>query len=115
MGRPPSPDRDKFIIRLPDGMRERIRAAADANNRTMTAEIVARLRMTFDAENAASDAQSKEAAKRLLAIGAPGADQVSTEEARTPEVTLSVLSEADYDYIAGKVLARLQRDDEGSD
>jgi hypothetical protein len=114
MGRPPSPDRDKFIIRLPDGMRERIKAAADANNRTMTAEIVARLRMTFDADNVVSDAQSKEAAKRLLAIGMPNADQVSAEQARTPEVTLSCLTEADYDYIAGKVLARLQRDDDGS-
>jgi predicted DNA-binding protein len=43
MGRPPSVSQDKFIIRLPDGMRERIKEAADANGRTMTAEIVWRL------------------------------------------------------------------------
>jgi plasmid stability protein len=48
MGRPPSPDQDKFIIRLPDGMREQIREAAEANGRSMTAEIVARLRTTFE-------------------------------------------------------------------
>lgn len=112
MGRPPSPDRDKFIIRLPDGMRARIKAAADANNRTMTSEIVARLTMTFD-DDEASDVQSKEAAERLQRIGMPHLDRGS-KEARTPKATLAALSEADYDYIASKVLARLQNDDEGS-
>lgn len=34
---------DKFMLRLPDGMREAIRLAAEANNRSMNAEIVARL------------------------------------------------------------------------
>lgn len=48
MGRPPSPDKDRFIVRLPDGMRDQISAAAQANNRTMTAEIVARLRWSFE-------------------------------------------------------------------
>lgn len=31
---------DKFMLRLPDGMRDRIRAAAEANGRSMNAEIV---------------------------------------------------------------------------
>ena len=39
----PSDKADKFVVRFPDGMRERIRAAAEANNRSMNAEIVARL------------------------------------------------------------------------
>ena len=34
---------DKFMLRLPEGMRERIRAEAEANNRSMNSEIVARL------------------------------------------------------------------------
>lgn len=34
---------DKFMLRLPDGMRDRIKAAADASNRSMNAEIVATL------------------------------------------------------------------------
>lgn len=34
---------DKFMLRLPDGMRDRIKADALANDRSMTAEIVARL------------------------------------------------------------------------
>lgn len=43
----PSQSQDKFIIRLPNGMRERIKIAADANNRSMNAEIVASLREMY--------------------------------------------------------------------
>ena len=52
MGRRPSETQDKFIIRLPDGMREQLKAAAEANNRTMTAEVVARLRASLDTDAA---------------------------------------------------------------
>lgn len=31
---------DKFMLRLPDGMRDRIKTSAEANNRSMNAEIV---------------------------------------------------------------------------
>ncbi len=34
---------DQFPLRLPEGMRERIKAAADMNNRSMNAEIVSTL------------------------------------------------------------------------
>lgn len=34
---------EQFMLRLPDGMRDRIKAAAEANNRSMNAEIVATL------------------------------------------------------------------------
>lgn len=36
-------DQDKYIVRLPDGMRDEIKAAAATANRSMNAEIVARL------------------------------------------------------------------------
>jgi plasmid stability protein len=52
MGRIPSDAQDKFIIRLPDGMREQLKTAAEANDRTMTAEVVARLRKSFDKDEA---------------------------------------------------------------
>lgn len=39
--------KDRYMLRLPDGMRDRIKAAAEENNRSMNAEIVARLDMTF--------------------------------------------------------------------
>lgn len=40
-------DSDKYIVRFPEGMRDRIAEAAKANNRSMNAEIVARLESTF--------------------------------------------------------------------
>lgn len=40
---PPSDLADKFMLRMPDGMRERIAEVAKANNRSMNSEIIARL------------------------------------------------------------------------
>ena len=37
----PSAKQDQFVLRLPDGMREEIKAKAEANSRSMNAEIVA--------------------------------------------------------------------------
>lgn len=48
MAKAPSDSADKFIIRLPPGMREQIAAAAKTNNRTMNAEVVLRLQASFD-------------------------------------------------------------------
>ena len=39
----PSRTLDKIVIRAPDGMRDRIRKAAEENGRSMNSEIVARL------------------------------------------------------------------------
>jgi plasmid stability protein len=41
---------DKFILRLPDGMRAKISVAAAENGRSMNSEIVSRLEVSF-AEN----------------------------------------------------------------
>ena len=43
----PSRGLDKFVLRLPDGMRDKIGVAARANKRTMNAEIVQRLEASF--------------------------------------------------------------------
>ena len=47
-----SQPQDKYVLRLPDGMRERLKAAAESNGRSMNAEIVTRLQTSFDAEGA---------------------------------------------------------------
>lgn len=39
----PSERMERFIVRMPDGMRDQIKAAAEKHNRSMNAEIVARL------------------------------------------------------------------------
>ena len=48
--KPPAPSdlADKFMLRLPEGMRDRIADAAKANNRSMNAELVARIQASFD-------------------------------------------------------------------
>ena len=45
-------NQDKYVLRLPDGMRDRIKAAAEANNRSMNAEIVATLEEKYPAPDA---------------------------------------------------------------
>ncbi len=39
---------DGYMLRFPDGMRERLKEAAEANNRSMNAEIIARLQGSTD-------------------------------------------------------------------
>lgn len=39
---------DKFMLRFPDGMRERLKEEAAKNNRSMNAEIIYRLQTTLD-------------------------------------------------------------------
>lgn len=53
---PPSRTADKIMIRLPDGMRERLTAAAEEAGRSVNAEVVARLEASFvrDEEAAAA-------------------------------------------------------------
>ena len=43
----PSRGLDKFVLRLPEGMRDKIGVAARTNTRTMNAEIVQRLEASF--------------------------------------------------------------------
>lgn len=42
-----SRDQSKFVVRLPEGMRDRIAEAARQNNRSMNSEIVHRLESSF--------------------------------------------------------------------
>lgn len=39
----PIQTKDKYMVRFPDGMRNEIKASATKNNRSMNAEIIARL------------------------------------------------------------------------
>lgn len=39
---------EQFVVRFPDGMRDRIRAAAEENGRSMNAEIIYRLQTTLE-------------------------------------------------------------------
>lgn len=47
----PSQSQDKFIVRLPDGMRDRLRVIAEKNNRSMNAEVVSALQKWIEDED----------------------------------------------------------------
>lgn len=47
MKKPPSRTADQFVVRFPDGMRDRIAEAAKRNGRSMNAEIIQRLDHSF--------------------------------------------------------------------
>lgn|SRR5574337_302941 len=66
----PSENADKYVVRFPDGMRDLIAETAKRNNRTMNAEIVARLAASFaavDSEHLARD-PTGELHPRMLAL-----------------------------------------------
>lgn len=70
---PTNRESDRFMLRLPDGMRDRIKAAAESNNRSMNSEIVARLQATFNVRSAALRQEidtpiSNEALARRLSV-----------------------------------------------
>jgi hypothetical protein len=44
----PSQLAERFQIRMPDGLRDKIRAAAEENKRSMNTEIIARLEESFN-------------------------------------------------------------------
>ena len=44
----PSRTADKFVVRLPDGMRDRVADAARASHRSMNSEIISRLEMSLE-------------------------------------------------------------------
>lgn len=47
--KPPAPSdiADKFMLRMPDGLRERLKVEAAKNGRSMNSEIIARIEMSF--------------------------------------------------------------------
>ena len=62
----PSTVADKYVIRLPAGMRDRIRERAAANRRSMNAEIVHYLDRSLDEAREAEGAASAGTDPRLI-------------------------------------------------
>jgi len=65
----PSQSLDKFIIRLPNGMRDRIKRVADSNKRSMTDEIVLWLDAALGrAEQMATPPSDRDHGARIAAL-----------------------------------------------
>lgn len=58
---------DKYIVRFPEGMRARIAELAKTNNRSMNAEIVARLQQSLEQEHRPQTADSENIDPAFLA------------------------------------------------
>lgn len=59
MGRVPSRGSEQFVLRMPDGMRDRLKAEAEKNGRSMNSEIVQRIGLTFDQDDAAAESNER--------------------------------------------------------
>lgn len=62
----PSEVQDRFIVRFPEGMRDKIAEIAKSNGRSMNAEIIARLEQSFSASNQFDEAAVKEIIDRTI-------------------------------------------------
>ncbi|WP_174511249.1 Arc family DNA-binding protein [Methylocella tundrae] len=63
---------DQFVVRMPAGMRDRLKAAAKANGRSLNAEIVSRLQNELPSIAEALIEASRAAARLEAAIAAAG-------------------------------------------
>lgn len=79
---PPSRTADQYVVRFPDGMRDRIAEAAKANGRSMNAEIIARLQSTFTPTQQRLDFQARE---ELLTLVNEAIDERIARDAQAPK------------------------------
>lgn len=66
----PSETQDRFMVRLPDGMRDKIKAAAQAAKRNMNGEIIARLEASFQADDQPVSGRTVRSGASLAVTGA---------------------------------------------
>lgn len=59
---------DQYQLRFPPGLRERIKAEADANNRSMNAEIIARLEESLSGRFESLDSEYQTNTRRLASM-----------------------------------------------
>lgn len=71
----PSERAERFLVRLPDGMRDRLAEEAKRNGRSMNSEAVARLAMTFGEAPAAAPADVSAGAIARAALAWFAADE----------------------------------------
>lgn len=61
----PSDSADRFIVRMPDGLRDRIAHAAKANNRSMNSEVVATLEEKYPGDDEAKIREIQAIVKKM--------------------------------------------------
>lgn len=105
---PPSRTADQFVVRLPDGMRDRIAQEAKSNNRSMNAEIVARLEESLDAPDREAE-KTFETEAVMNAFRDTIADIARNDNERD-EIVRSIGQ--DLHAVCGKTLPMIEDDEE---
>ena len=93
----PSRGLDKFVLRLPEGMRGKIGVAARANKRTMNAEIVQRLEASFSSTDKPLLVVKKNTAEADIIW--EFRDSMQSLQAEVAELRASLIKEADPDMV----------------
>lgn len=97
----PSRHLAQFQLRLPEGMRDKLKDAAKKQNRTVNAEIVKRLEFTFEAEVVAHELGGYDVG---LSIGTP--EWAAAIQKRDGNDGGRQMSDADLDYIVEGLVSR---------
>lgn len=90
---------DKFVVRLPEGMRERIAVIARDNNRSMNSEIIDRLTLSIEQGEAGNltirtlaqvTRRCEDLEQQLAALKAlHGNEATKTDQVQTPKLTIA--------------------------
>lgn len=101
----PSDEIDRLMLRMPAGLRDRIATVAKTNNRSMNAEIVARLQHSLDISNLHANA----GAEMPSAEGLQAALNALTILARNQEKFVRILEEDNAPVPEGRSEIALNR------
>ncbi|TBB53800.1 Arc family DNA-binding protein [Rhizobium ruizarguesonis] len=66
MAKYPSEEKDRFIVRMPDGMREELKMIAAKNGRSLNTEIVTRLAMSLEIDAVSDGPEAALQAMKVL-------------------------------------------------
>lgn len=102
----PSETQERFIVRFPDGMRDRIAGEAKANNRSMNAEIVARLQASFDAHSVGTSHTRTMAAPDDLDV----LYAITVAQMQLQQATMAYSEAKDEAFRAAAILERRERE-----
>ena len=87
---------DKFMLRLPDGMRDRLKSEAERNKRSLNAEIIQRLEFTLGMDDHEANYRQAPPPSSLSDYGTPGpplAGDPSSADATGPQGILLDIKE----------------------
>jgi plasmid stability protein len=103
-------DQDKFVLRLPEGMRDQLKAEADAHDWSLNAEIVARLEAADSIQSVRADFEL--AKSRIISLQNLADSRANMVEMLAKAVEDAKERERELQEYIGKLLAALEKANE---